>query len=195
MSAEAFLSSSLWRLISWLPGIFLRFIFSADVLAKLTKLEIKSRNEAITVYCGEMPYVRIWLEIRNRSPFAIELDRLTAYVTINATICTILYLDRTTIHPSSDMEIEIRGDMTAPQAYQLLSLIKRENLPGNPAYRNGSLSINADFNCRISNFSIRNRVLDGINYRVSNPHLAPITDIENRLKAIEVKLEGPGPKS
>ena len=189
MSAEVILGSSLWRLVAWLPGIILKRIFKADILAHLTVVEVRSRNEAARVFCGEMPNVRISVEIRNRSPFEIELDRLTALVTINSTICTITYLNRVTIRPHTDMDLNLYGDMTAPQAFQLLGLLKQEKLTGNPTHRKGALSINADFNCRIGNFRVRDRYLDGIDYQITNPQLAPITDIENRLRAIEEKVK------
>ena len=55
-------------LVSW--------YYKPDKLAKKIKIQVRGAGDGVVFECGELPYVRAWLEITNLSPFPVEFERL-----------------------------------------------------------------------------------------------------------------------
>jgi hypothetical protein len=146
-------ASPLWRLVSWLPGFFFRRLFSPRWLATHTAVDVRPRHEPVTIHAGELPELHVWLVITNRGHFPIDLDRLALELTFGAAIMRSSYLQRTTINTNGSAEIFVRSTISSAQVAHIAKNRERPHI---------ALQVQAEFNCKVHNFSVNTGQLSGI---------------------------------
>jgi LEA14-like dessication related protein len=146
-------ASPLWRLVSWMPGFFFRRFFSQHWLATHTAVDLRPRHEPVSIRAGELPELHVWLVITNRGHFSIELDRLAIELTFGAAIMRSSYLQRTSINANGSTEVFVRSTISSAQVAHIAKNLERPHI---------SLQVQAEFNCKVHNFSINTEQLSGI---------------------------------
>lgn len=145
--------SALWKLMSWLPGIVLRRFISKESLVSKTRIDVRPRHDPVQLRGGEIPEATVWLQVSNNGYFQIELDRLTAELSLAGAIIQLFSLDRIPILPGATQEVLLRGAL-APGHIAHFALNRNNG--------NSSLQVRAEFNSNIHNFSVRTDHLSGI---------------------------------
>ncbi|MHB8729919.1 MAG: hypothetical protein ACYC9K_12930 [Sulfuricaulis sp.] len=156
---ESILTSWLWKLLAWLPGFLLGLVFTPSRYAKLIKIDLRPRHDPVTLNFGEIPYVTIYLQVTNRSPFTVELDRLHLELTYGSGLANLYYLERTKIKSGSTTDFFVRNELSDAFAVNGSKHIENNRC---------TLDVKAEFNSRISSFGVRTGQLEGINPRVVN---------------------------
>ncbi len=151
--------SLIWSFLSRLPGFFLRKTFTEERLASLIEIDVRARGEQITFNCGELPYVGVWLEIRNCSHFEIELDRLTLEVLSPTKICELSYLHREFINPGKSEILYIKEPINSHHIESLLNKKDKHRC---------NIRVIASFNSKIHNFRVDTKTLEGVHVQFNN---------------------------
>lgn len=156
---EGFFTSWLWKLVAWLPGFILRLVFTSKRLLTLIQIDLRPRHDPVTLNFGEIPYAQVFLQVTNRSPFTVELDRLRIELFYGSGSANLFYLDRTQLKSGTTTDIYIQGELSDGYATSG-SRIKDE--------ARCEIEIRAEFNSRIASFSVRTGRLEGIRPRIVN---------------------------
>jgi hypothetical protein len=130
--------------LQYLPGFALRWIFSKHWLAEHITFDVRPRNEPVTIFCGELPFMQLTLNVTNRCYKEVELDRLTVEFTFPGITQQLYYLRRTTIPRGKAVDILIRGNLTSQQAAAIAK-------QGESRMR---IEVFAEFNSDIQEFSV-----------------------------------------
>ena len=138
------MSDILSTVLQYLPGFLLPWIFSKRWLAEHTTFDVGPRNEPVTIFCGELPYMQLTLSVTTRCHKEVELDRLTAEFTFPGTTQQLYYLRRTNIPRGKTVDICIRGNLTSQQAAAIAK-------QGESSIK---VEIFAEFNSDIQDFSV-----------------------------------------
>jgi hypothetical protein len=128
----------------YLPGFVLRWIFSKRWLAEHITFDVRPLNEPVTIFCGELPYMQLTLNVTNRCYLGVELDRLTVEFTCSGITQQLYYLRRTAIPRGKTVDIFIRGNLTSQQA---AAIAKRGESPV-------KIEVFAEFNSDTQDFSV-----------------------------------------
>lgn len=136
----------LWKLMGWLPGYLLRRFFTKEDLRARIRLDVRNRPYALQLNGGDMSEATIWVEIRNAGYFTVELDRLTATLSIGHSF-EFYSLDRVTLLPDATHEIYLHGPLT-PGAIALYKLNRNNS-------NICSIQLRAEFNSKVHNFSAK----------------------------------------
>jgi len=158
MTIELF-SSPLWRLVGWLPGTAFRMIFTEKRLASLIRLSPRATGDQVVFNRGDTPEVRIYLDVDNRSPFSVELDRLVVELWHQKYIGELFYIDRVEIPPGSVESIIIHGLKGARY-----SDIKPSHGPSSTSL----MSIRGYFNSKVRSFKVNTGNIESIHVNVVN---------------------------
>ena len=147
------------RLVTYVPAVFLRKKYNKLWLASHIAIDLRARNNPVTINGGELAYVDIWLNITNYGYFLVELDRLKldflyAGLSVNAP-----YLKKTEILPSVTISLYIKIPLTAEQVAHISK--NKEN-----AYI--AIQVSAEFKSEIHDFSVDTGHLTGVNPRLVN---------------------------
>lgn len=156
---EGMTFSVFWRLMTWLPAFILRRFFSKQTLAERTRIDVRPRNNPVQIRGGEIPEATIWLQISNKGYFPIELDRLTVELWLAGVTAQFYSLDRVIIEAGAEQEVYLRGP---------LAIGHIKHLAHNRNNSNTSISVRAEFNSKIHNFSVITGQLSGINPDLSS---------------------------
>lgn len=154
----------IWKLVSWLPGFLLRWRFSKQALAGRIKIDVPPRHTPVQINGGEIPEATIWLQIQNTSYFPVELDRMTVDLTLAGSTVEYFSLERIAIAPDSACDVHVRGPISPGLVAHYARNIKNGDIV--------SLSVRAEFNSKIHNFSVKTGYLSGIqprNINMPNP--------------------------
>ena len=144
--------SAIWKFMSWLPGFVVRQFITKRWLAEKTRIDVRARHSSVQIVGGEMPNATIWLNIHNGGYFPIELDRLTAELWLAGCNVQFYYLDRTLIPAGETRELYLKGNLTPGQIAHYT-----RNRAGDVL-----LSVRAEFNSDIHDFSVNTGQLSGI---------------------------------
>jgi len=99
-----------WRLVSWLPGVTLRWIFNPRRMTSLVEFDVRPRGDPLEFDCGETPYVTLWLTVRNGLPFAVDLDRARVDVwCCSRRLGELWFLDRIRLRAGTAKDLILRG--------------------------------------------------------------------------------------
>jgi hypothetical protein len=146
---EAIKDISLKLLGALIPTI-LGWVYKAEWISARIKLRVGSEGEGITVQGGELPYLRVWLQVTNLSPFTIELDRLIAQVQLRgAVVGEFVHIHRHTIKPSSEEQFLLEGNLSSAQMAYLVR---------QPTTAESMLYLAAYINCDLHNLEVRRNV-------------------------------------
>jgi hypothetical protein len=102
--------------LQYLPGFALRWIFSKRWLAAHISFDIPPRDESVTIFCGELPYLQLTLNVTNRCYKEVELDRLTVEFRFPGITQQLYYLRRTTVPRGKTEDVFVCGNLTSQQA-------------------------------------------------------------------------------
>ncbi len=152
--------SALWRLMGWLPGFLLRWWFSKDALKARVRIDVRNRPHAVQVNGGEVSEAMVWIAIQNAGYFPIELDRLTAVLSLAGVTVECYHLDRLVIAPDANCELYVRAPLT-PGVVAHYKLNRNNEGTVN-------VSVRAEFNSKIHNFSVNTGYLSGVAVRAIN---------------------------
>lgn len=151
-----------WKLVSWLPGFLLKRWWPKDALAARVRIDVRPRHSPVQINGGpEITRADIWLELQNAGYFPIELDRMTVELSLAGSSLEFYFLNRVLIPADSRYDFHVQG----PIPPGLITHYAR-NLKANAG--GVSLSIYAEFNSKIHNFSVKALSLTGIEPRNIN---------------------------
>lgn len=159
MVIESIPVQTIWTALRWIPGILLRRRFTRDKMAQLIYCDLRPRHDPVTIDLGLTPTYKVWLQVINLSPFAIELDRASFQFWCGGSILNASILDKKTIAPGEITSIFIRDTIPDGHAGQIAKDIDNSQF---------ALEGNIEFNCSITPFSKKIGHLDGIRPRVMN---------------------------
>ena len=145
--------------MAWLPGFVLRLVFTSKQLSTLIQIDLRPRHDPVTLNFGELPYAQIFLQVTNKSPFTIELDRLHLELFYGSGVANLFYLDRTQLKSGTTTDIYVRGELSDGYAISG-SRIKEET--------RCEIEIRAEFNSRIASFAVHTGRLEGVRPRIVN---------------------------
>lgn len=89
-------------LLKKLPWFILRRFLTEDRLASFIQFSPRPTGEQVVFSGSDTPSIRIWLNIDNRGPFRVELDRLIIELWHKRFIGELHYLDRLVIEGGED---------------------------------------------------------------------------------------------
>jgi hypothetical protein len=147
-----------WAFLTWLPKFFLRKKFPPETLAGLVYVDVRPRNDPVTINLGLSAEFRIWLQLINLSPFELELDRAEFRLMCGPAL-TASILKRQKIAPGAITTLMVQGSITDGQANQMVNTIA--NYPV-------SIDGHIEFNCALHPFAKPVGLLDGIKPIVLN---------------------------
>lgn len=154
------LTHPLWRLASWVPGLLLKRVFSHARMAKLVEVSVRAEGDRIEFNCGEVPDVTIWLTVRNRAPFSVDLDRARVELACGGRrLGDMWFLDRIRVRPGGVADLMVRG-LHGARFDELL----RSRLGDLRC----SLQIRAHFESKVGRFVLDTRRLEGVKPDVVN---------------------------
>ena len=145
--------SALWKLMGWLPGFLLRWRFSKEDLKSRIRIDVRNRPHAVQLNGGEVADAAIWVVIHNAGYFPVELDRATVTLAIGYSL-EFYSLDRVVLAPDATHEVCVRGPLTS-------GVIAHYKLNRNNS-QSFSVSVRAEFNSKIHNFSVNTGYLSGL---------------------------------
>jgi len=144
---KEFAIKSLGQLLPFL----VRWYYKPEKLAGKIKIQIRSSGDGVIFDCGELPYVRAWLEITNLSPFPVEFERVYGHFWYGTRLSPFFFLKRFGVESAHDTEIFLEADLTNAQA----EYIKRNK--GKMEHKL-SVSVSAYVLCKVNNFEIQREV-------------------------------------
>lgn len=157
---ESILTSWLWKLVAWLPGVLLGLVFTPSRLSKLVEIDLRPRHDPVRLNFGEIPYATISLQVTNRSPFTLELDRLHLKFQYGMGLANLYYLERTKIRSGMTADIFVQNELS-----EAFAISGSRQPVGNV---HCTLEAKAEFNSRITSFGVRTGQLQGIRPEVAN---------------------------
>jgi hypothetical protein len=142
------------------PAFLLRLWWPKERLASRIRIDVRPRHSPVQVNGGEISKADIWLEIQNSGPFPVELDRLIVTLHLAGTSLDLYRLERTVVQADARTEIHVHGAVPAGHIAHYARNLKH----GNPV----SLSLHAEFDSKIHQFSVKSDNLSGIEARNVN---------------------------
>jgi hypothetical protein len=154
---------SIWTFVQWLPAAALRKFFPKERLAALQHVDLRPRNDPVTVNLGESASFEIWVNAFNLSPFEVELDRAEfefwyAGTTLNASV-----LRREKILPGDAAILRLAGPIPDCQAN-----LMAKNIKANHDRLDGMMNGYIEFNSKLLPFTKDVGNLSGIRPRLMN---------------------------
>ena len=134
-----------------LPTI-LGWVYKPEWIASLVRLRVGSGGEGITVQGGDLPYLRIWLQATNLSPFTIEFDRVIVQVQLGGGVVgEFTHLHKHKLKPSSEEQFLLEGALSTAQ----LAYLARQQVGTGVG---ATLYLTAFINCKVHNFELKRHV-------------------------------------
>ena len=155
---EMALAHPSWRMISWLPGAVLRWVFNSTRMASLVEIDVRPRGSALTFDCGDAPLVDLWLTVRNGTPFVVTLDRLRVDLWCSGRrLGELWFLERIAVPAGTKgRDLLVRG-LAGVRYDRLLEKDPR-----------GSIQVRAYFESKVGRFELNTRQLEGIRPELVN---------------------------
>ena len=140
----------LLKMLGGLLPSLLGWFYKAEWIDARIKLRVGSEGDGVTVQGGELPYLRIWLQVTNLSPFTIELDRVVAQVQLRGGVVgEFSHLHKHKIKPSSEEQFMLEGSLSQSQ----IAYLERQE----SSYQS-TLYLTSYVNCRVHNLELRRNV-------------------------------------
>lgn len=145
----------------------LRRVYPPERIADLVTIRISSESEGIEFWNGDIPKARVWVEITNRSPFTLELDRAYGSFEYGSNMERFWYLKREEIPPTTEVRILLEASLTKEHVVVIQRL-----MASNP---NPVVNINAGLLCKVHNFCVNRRLQTAhhklVNFKVADAAL------------------------
>ena len=158
MIDDIFVNPIVKMLLKWLPGFILRVFLTEDRLANFIQFSPRPTGEQV-IFSGSdtPPSIRIWLNIDNRGPFRVELDRLIIELCHMRYTGELHYLDRIIIEGGKIEEILVRG---------MQGIHFSDLKPSHGASSTSSIKIRGYFNSKIKPFKVITNNIESIHVDV-----------------------------
>lgn len=144
-------------LLKKLPGFILRRFLTEDRLASFIQFSPRPTGEQVVFSGSDTPSIRIWLNIDNRGPFRVELDRLIIELWHKRFIGELYYLDRLVIEGGRMKEILVLG---------MQGIHFSDLKPSHGASSSSSIKIRGYFNSKIKPFKVITNNIESIHVDV-----------------------------
>jgi len=150
----------IWKYLKWIPGFILRKIFSKKRLSDLVLIDVRPRNQAVTVNLGDIASCAIYFQVINMSPFDVELDRAEMDFLCAGTQVSKQYIKKTIFKSGEVGLLFITSEIATPKAKQISHHYKDNR---------SSIHLHCEFNCNLHNFTKVCNNLEGIDVHFINP--------------------------
>lgn len=151
------------KLLGWALPFTLRRWYPPKRIDGLIKVRVSSQGEGIEFWNGDMPKVRVYVEITNLSPFPLEIDRAYGSFEYGSDLEKFTYLKRESIQPASAISISIEASITKEHVAVIRRLTSSNPRP--------VLQFNARVLCKVHNFEL-SRTMQTSHYRLVNFNVA-----------------------
>lgn len=136
------------RSTSYFFGFIMRKYYTKQKLVSMVETKISSDHSGMTVNCSELPYVSVWIEITNLTPFHVIVHEIDAEFYMSVHVAEAVKTYEKDIGPSCEERLFIRTDLNVNQ----VNYIKRHKSFDMPR-----LNINMKLSCKLSPFEIIDR--------------------------------------
>ncbi|MBK9132474.1 MAG: hypothetical protein IPM20_12675 [Gammaproteobacteria bacterium] len=136
-----FVVKLLGRFIPW----SIRWLFPPARLSKLIKIQIAGQSRGIEYWAGDLPKIRVYLEVINLSPFVVEIDRIFGHFNLGSQVASFAYLRRAKVLSPSEVVVFIEADLSDNQIKYI-----RTN---KDAVEKAGINLIAEFNCKVNDFT------------------------------------------
>lgn len=154
---------SVWGILKWIPGVFLRRAFPKERLSALQYVDVVPRGDSFTVNLGECASFEAWLNIINLSPFTVEFDRGEFTFWFGGISLKSSRSKKEVIEPGQTLRFQISDVIPDGMANQ----ITRNCLTNNDNLK-ASISGFVEFNCQLHSFCRNIHDLSEIRPRILN---------------------------
>lgn len=93
-----------------------RWFYKREKFIKGIRIRVRGEGDGVMYNCGELPNVRIWLDITNLTPFEIEFERLYGQFALGSVIGDFTHSKRYVLPPAQEREILIEFWLNEYQA-------------------------------------------------------------------------------
>lgn len=127
-----------------------RWFYKPRKIDEGIKVRVRSDGDGVMYDCAGLPNVRIWLQLSNLTPFAVEFDRIYGELWHGGFLGKFTYIKKHKLQPSKEVDALIEISLTEAQ----VQYIRRNNLPNIQT----NLSLYAFINCKIHSFELHREV-------------------------------------
>jgi hypothetical protein len=108
------------KALGYLLPISVRWYYTTNRLSERIKIRVRGEGDGISINCGELPSVQIWLTITNFTPFPMELDRIYGQIFYGCGLGHFVHPRRYSIPPAEEKDILIDFDLNERQVQHVL---------------------------------------------------------------------------
>ena len=163
MAIEAVSLKWAWNLITWLPGVLQKRIFSKTWFQQQVKVDLRPRYEAVTLFAGDKKDMTIWLRVTNLTYFDIEIDRLTIEFHSAGHVAKLIKLSREIVSSLTQQDFMLQDNLTTDNVLAI-----EKTFSNNPR---AMINVHAEINSKVHNFKL-DLTLGDIEPRLVNFKLA-----------------------
>lgn len=149
----------IWKYFKWLPKYTLRRIFNKERLADLVLIDVQARYEAVKVDLGDISSFEIYFQVINMTPFDLELDRAEIEFRCAGTSLKSQFIRKTLFKAGENSSLYVSDDIDIAKANQIARLCENNR---------SSVSMHAEFNCSLHDFTKATNRLEGVNVHFNN---------------------------
>ncbi len=147
------------RLLGWLPGVLVRRIFNSDRMSKLIRFDVQPRGDQLAFHGGEGSHMRVYLQLENGAPFAVEIDRLKVEVYAFGRLGELWHLEPLQLSPGQRRILMIDGLFGIQQSPSVLKNLREGR---------GALRIMAVLTSKVGRSVVNTGQLEGITAKCYN---------------------------
>lgn len=138
------LLSHLGKIAHYIPGVFLRWYYTEEKLARKISVSVRGDGEGVYFHHGTPGSVRIWLTVSNFLPFDVEVDRITGSVSCGHKVAELAWMEREKIGGSSQRELLVETTLSSDQLQAVARFCGERD--------STRLTLNLQFDCKIRRF-------------------------------------------
>lgn len=155
-------------LLSFIPGVVLRYFFPESKLAEKIEISVCDDRRGIFINGGDIPSVEVNLKITNLTPFEITIERLWCETQfVGGTIGLLESTLWQTIEARTSKSIHLRSTITAPQR-DFVRRISPGDLEKYRSDRQFRIGLEGELSCRVRRIQIFGRELTTTNLEIVN---------------------------
>jgi hypothetical protein len=144
------LKDTIPKVLGYIMPFVVRWFYKAGKINEGIKVRVNSDGDGVTYNCGELPTVRIWLQLSNLTPFTIEFDRIYGQLCYGGVLGEFTHIKKYRLLPASEQDALIVISLTEAQVQYI-----RRNLSNVQASK---IYLAAFINCKIHSFELHREV-------------------------------------
>lgn len=121
------ITSMLIRGLAKILPFIVRKFYTEEMLANNIRVQIRSDHEGLSIWGGDMPHFRGWVDILNLTPFTIEIDRLFGSFVFSHELSRFYNLEPFKLAPSQEKQIYINAELNSNQVAFIQRMLKIDN--------------------------------------------------------------------